>query len=83
MLTDPQDEVIVRSTVDLGHNLGLSVVAEGVERREELVRLRTMGCDVAQGYGIARPLAADQLPEWVRSARERDLEPAVWLPAEA
>ena len=53
MHADPQDEVIVRSTVDLGHNLGLQVVAEGVEDRAVLDRLRDFGCDVAQGYGIS------------------------------
>ena len=66
---DSQDEVIVRSTIDLGHNLGLRVVAEGVEKRTVLDRLRSMGCDVAQGYGIARPMSADDLMRWVRSVR--------------
>ncbi len=66
MITDPQDEVIVRSTVELGHNLGLKVVAEGVESRAILDRLTLIGCDVAQGYGISVPLAADDLIAWLR-----------------
>ena len=68
MLLDPQDEVIVRSTVDLGHNLGLAVVAEGVESLDVLDRLRSIGCDVAQGYVISQPLLADQLVGWLQGA---------------
>ncbi|MGC9457408.1 MAG: bifunctional diguanylate cyclase/phosphodiesterase [Halothiobacillaceae bacterium] len=55
MLENEQDEVIVRSTIALGHNLGLKVVAEGVENAGTLDRLRNMGCDLAQGYHIGRP----------------------------
>jgi EAL domain-containing protein (putative c-di-GMP-specific phosphodiesterase class I) len=69
MLTDPQDDVIVRSTIDLGHNLGLSVVAEGVENEATLRSLAEMGCDIAQGYGIAHPLEVEDLIEWVRNVR--------------
>jgi diguanylate cyclase (GGDEF)-like protein len=69
MLTDPQDEVIVRSTVDLGHNLGLRVVAEGVESLAILDRLREIGCDDAQGYAISTPLSADALIAWIRDVR--------------
>ncbi len=69
MLTDPQDEVIVKSTVDLGRNLRLSVVAEGVEDDETLDALARMGCDVGQGYGIARPLQLVELIEWVGRTR--------------
>jgi diguanylate cyclase (GGDEF)-like protein len=65
LLLDDQDEVIVRSTIDLGHNLGLVVVAEGVENNEVLERLRTFGCDVAQGYCISRPLDPDRLLSWL------------------
>jgi diguanylate cyclase (GGDEF)-like protein len=68
MLTDPQDEVIVRSTVDLGHNLDLLVVAEGVESLAVLERLRDIGCDVAQGYYVSQPLGADELLEWLHKA---------------
>ncbi len=65
VLLDEQDEVIVRSTIDLGHNLGLVVVAEGVENNEVLERLRILGCDVAQGYCISRPLAPAHFLSWL------------------
>ncbi len=65
VLLDEQDEVIVRSTIDLGHNLGLVVVAEGVENNEVLERLRSLGCDVAQGYCISRPLPPDHFMSWL------------------
>jgi diguanylate cyclase (GGDEF)-like protein len=55
------DEVMVRSSIDLGHNLGLEVVAEGVEDVATLVHLREMGCDYAQGYVLARPVPAGEL----------------------
>jgi EAL domain-containing protein (putative c-di-GMP-specific phosphodiesterase class I) len=59
------DAVIVRSTIDLGRNLGLRVVAEGVETQEAWSRLVELGCDVAQGYFLSRPVPADQLEEWL------------------
>jgi len=71
MLVDPQDEVIVRSTVDLGHNLGLVVVAEGVESLDVLDRLREMGCDVAQGYAISEPVLSSDIVEWLQRSDRR------------
>ena len=65
VLLDEQDEVIVRSTIDLGHNLGLVVVAEGVENNEVLERLQELGCDIAQGYCISRPLAPVHFLSWL------------------
>ncbi|MDQ6782614.1 MAG: bifunctional diguanylate cyclase/phosphodiesterase [Actinomycetota bacterium] len=65
LLDDDQDEAIVRSTVDLGHNLGLRVVAEGVEDRVTWLRLASMGCDEAQGYFVSAPLTPDALAAWV------------------
>jgi diguanylate cyclase (GGDEF)-like protein len=56
---------IVRSVVELSHNLGYVVVAEGVEDAETLERLVDMGCDVVQGYGIARPMPADAVLGWL------------------
>jgi len=50
------DQIIVKSIIDLAHNLGLTVVAEGVETRDILNRLNNMGCDIAQGYLISRPV---------------------------
>ncbi len=64
LVVDTQDETIVRSTIDLGHNLGLQVVAEGVETSDVAERLRSLGCDVAQGYGICRPVSFDHLLSW-------------------
>ena len=63
---DTASHTIVSTTVELGHRLGLRVVAEGVEDGETLERLRELGCDVAQGFGIAAPMPADALPSWVR-----------------
>ena len=57
MTTDAEISTIVRSTIDLGHNLGLKVVAEGVEDLAAWNMLRTLGCDDAQGYFMSRPLA--------------------------
>jgi predicted signal transduction protein with EAL and GGDEF domain len=66
MVEDESDRAIVRSTIDLGHNLGLTVVAEGVETQEALDELGRYGCDLAQGFFIARPRAADEL--WFNAA---------------
>jgi EAL domain-containing protein (putative c-di-GMP-specific phosphodiesterase class I) len=62
----PQDENVVRSVIDLAHNLGKSVVAEGVENAEVWRRLAAMGCDEAQGFYMCRPLPADELPAFGR-----------------
>jgi diguanylate cyclase (GGDEF)-like protein/PAS domain S-box-containing protein len=58
------NRAIVRSTSDLGHSLGLRVVAEGVEDEPALDLLRSYGCDLAQGYYIARPMAAEAFAPW-------------------
>ncbi len=68
LATAATDAVIVRSTVDLAHNLGLKVVAEGVEDEAALAALVSYGCDSAQGYFLSRPLPADELTEWLRSS---------------
>jgi EAL domain-containing protein (putative c-di-GMP-specific phosphodiesterase class I) len=65
MTSDDQDEIIVQSTIDLAHNLGLTVVAEGVETVETLNRLRQLGCDSVQGFVISRPLPAEQIVVWL------------------
>jgi len=64
METDADDAKIVRSTVELAHNLGLSVVAEGVENEAVWELLRELGCDQAQGYHMGRPMPADAFSEW-------------------
>lgn len=61
---------IVRTTIELGHSLGLKVVAEGIETPEVWATLLRLGCDMAQGYFISRPMAADAVPGWVRSQGE-------------
>jgi diguanylate cyclase (GGDEF)-like protein len=61
----PRNAAIVQSTIMLSHALGLTVVAEGVETAEEMEWLRANGCDVAQGYRIAKPMAAGELAGWV------------------
>ena len=65
MLEDENDAIIVRSTVELSHNLGLKVVAEGVENSEVLELLRALGCDAAQGYHLARPMPLSRLMQWL------------------
>jgi diguanylate cyclase len=67
MLANPAHAAIVRSIVDLGHNLGLRVVGEGVETQETWDLLRATGCDSAQGYLLARPMALEQLGGWLAS----------------
>ncbi|HYH25153.1 MAG TPA: EAL domain-containing protein [Blastococcus sp.] len=63
MTTSAHDAVLVRTAVDLGHNLGLTVVAEGVEDTGQVAALRELGCDIAQGYYYSRPVAAEALDE--------------------
>jgi len=65
MLADKKDAVIVRAVIELGHNLGLSVVAEGVETKETLDALAALGCDEAQGYFICKPQACEPLKSWL------------------
>jgi diguanylate cyclase (GGDEF)-like protein len=69
MNEDGSDAFIVRSTIDLARNLGLQVVAEGVENEATLDQLAALGCDLAQGYYLSRPLPAAELAEWLRVRR--------------
>jgi diguanylate cyclase (GGDEF)-like protein len=64
MLTEADDRILVRSVVDLGHNLGLTVVAEGVEDQATLEALSAVGCDVVQGYHTGRPMPVEALMTW-------------------
>lgn len=68
MLEDKQDELIVNSTIHLAHNLGLIVVAEGVENEELLQRLSALGCDEAQGYHIGRPMPIEKVAQWIATS---------------
>jgi EAL domain-containing protein (putative c-di-GMP-specific phosphodiesterase class I) len=65
MNEDSNDAIIVRSVIDLGHNLGLQTVAEGIENLSTWEQLTTLGCDSAQGYFLARPMPAEQLDQWL------------------
>ena len=67
MATDAGDAAIVRSIIDLGGSLGLTVVAEGVEDPASWQRLADLGCDVVQGYGLCRPVPPDQATGWLRA----------------
>jgi diguanylate cyclase (GGDEF)-like protein len=62
---DPGNATIVQSTIDLGHNLGLKVVAEGVEDVESFNKLGELGCDYAQGYFFSRPLSPEKATVWL------------------
>ncbi len=62
---DQEDITIVRSTIELGHNLGLKVVAEGIENERCWDLLNAMGCDYGQGYFISKPIPANQLLDWI------------------
>ncbi len=66
---DPADAMIVQSIVELGHNLGLSVVAEGVEDQIGWDRLRTMGCDAAQGYHLSKAVPSGAVTRWLDERR--------------
>jgi diguanylate cyclase (GGDEF)-like protein/PAS domain S-box-containing protein len=65
MLANEHDAAIVRSIIELGHQLGRAIVAEGVEHADVLARLRAYGCDLAQGYFISRPLEKAALRDWL------------------
>jgi EAL domain-containing protein (putative c-di-GMP-specific phosphodiesterase class I) len=69
MALDENDAVIVRSTIELGRNLGLTVTAEGVESGQVWQALANLGCHQVQGYFLSRPLTSSQFARWMR---ERD-----------
>ena len=68
MLRDESDLIIVRSTINLGHDLGLKIIAEGVEDGATLQQLALLGCDLAQGYHLSRPMPAAAFDAWLRNA---------------
>ena len=69
MAEDPSNALIVQSVVDLGHNLGFTLVAEGVETQQILAALAGAGCDVAQGYHLSRPITAAAFDTWCAGRR--------------
>jgi diguanylate cyclase (GGDEF)-like protein len=72
--TRPQDQLIVRSTIEMAHGLGLSVVAEGIENLESWRLLQSWGCELAQGFFMARPMASGKLAGWHKAFGERNAE---------
>jgi EAL domain-containing protein (putative c-di-GMP-specific phosphodiesterase class I) len=72
MLEDADDLAIVQSVVGLAKAFELEVIAEGVETIAHGVALLKLGCELAQGYGIARPMPADDIPEWIFSWKVDD-----------
>jgi EAL domain-containing protein (putative c-di-GMP-specific phosphodiesterase class I) len=81
MTRDVNDAVLVQSAIDLGHNLGLSVVAEGVEDAATLGALKTLGADIIQGCYLGRPMSEDLLKQWVIDRADRLGENAPAHPA--
>jgi EAL domain-containing protein (putative c-di-GMP-specific phosphodiesterase class I) len=69
MLRNPSDQAILKSIVGLAGDLGIEVLAEGAETVAHTVKLLQIGCELAQGYGIARPMAAAQVPGWLKAWR--------------
>ena len=76
MENDAGDAMIVRSTIDLGHNMGLRVVAEGIESEAVWRLLAAMGCDQGQGYFMSRPMPGEQLLAWLAQWRAPGAAPA-------
>lgn len=70
MLEDENDAVIVRSTIDLAHNMGRTVIAEGVESKDILDILEILGCDFAQGFYLCMPLAVEQVAGWLSDNKQ-------------
>ena len=68
MVKDENDAVIVRSTIDLAHNLGYQVIAEGIESQDTLDLLRTLGCDGGQGHHISHPLPPEHFIQWLKTS---------------
>jgi diguanylate cyclase (GGDEF)-like protein len=68
MQRDSQDLAIVRSTIELSHNMGMKVIAEGVEDQATYERLIELGCDLAQGYYMGKPMSAQDFERWLRES---------------
>ncbi len=78
MLTDEQADAIVRYSIDLGHAMGMAIVAEGIEDADVMAALAEAGCDVAQGYYVARPMPVVELEAWMQ-----DYDPARFAVADS
>jgi len=79
---DEEFTTVVRSAIEMGHNLGLKVVAEGIETESSAERLRAMHCDIAQGYLYAKPMSAGALEQWLDGRPRVPLTCARTLPRE-
>jgi EAL domain-containing protein (putative c-di-GMP-specific phosphodiesterase class I) len=75
--TEAEYAAVVRSAIEMGHSLGLKVVAEGIETELTAERLRSFGCDIAQGYLYGKPMPLDLFTEWLA---KRDIVPVVAIP---
>jgi EAL domain-containing protein (putative c-di-GMP-specific phosphodiesterase class I) len=75
MADNEEDANIVRSTIELGHSLHLSVVAEGVEDPALLAQLQEYGCDIAQGFHLSKPIPPDQVPTWLNEHQPAEGQP--------
>ena len=64
-IADVRDRSLIAASIAMGHQLGMEVIAEGVETTDQLARLVELGCDMAQGYLISRPMAAAAVPIWI------------------
>jgi EAL domain-containing protein (putative c-di-GMP-specific phosphodiesterase class I) len=71
MQANERDRIMVQKTIEMGHELGMHVIAEGVETKEQLDLLRLDGCDSVQGYFFSRPLPASDLVSWLAAYRSQ------------
>jgi EAL domain-containing protein (putative c-di-GMP-specific phosphodiesterase class I) len=69
MQSNERDRIMVQKTIEMGHELGMQVIAEGVETQEQLDLLRMKGCDSAQGYLFSRPLPVKETMRWLETYR--------------
>ncbi len=73
MLVNESDAVIVKTTIELAHNLGMKVTAEGVETKEIALKLQELGCDRLQGYYFSKPCSEKEFLSWVESRIKKRL----------
>ena len=74
MHNNDRDRIMVQKTIELGHELGMHVIAEGVETQEQLDLLRAYGCDSAQGYFFSRPIPSEEMVKWLKTYRSQLLD---------
>jgi EAL domain-containing protein (putative c-di-GMP-specific phosphodiesterase class I) len=70
MISDDRDRILIQKTIEMGHDLGIQVMAEGVETQEQFDLLRANGCDRAQGYLFSRPIPAGGMVSWLKAYRD-------------